>query len=266
MAKLEKAVQEIHQVENLAEQDIFLCRLHPLAKVIVTFWYLVMVVSFPKYSVSGLLGMCLYPLIMLTAGELSGREAFRRLRPLLLAVCCIGAANPFLDRIPIAQIGTFVITAGMVSMLTLVLKACFAVFASYILIATTTMEQICYALRMLHVPQILVILFLLIYRYIVLMLKEADRMTQSYSLRAPGQKGIHYKAWGSFAGQMLLRSMDRAETVYESMTLRGFHGEFFLHDSFVSIWLSVCYAVIWCLILAVFRWFPVFEAVGGLLK
>ena len=30
-----------------------------------------------------------------------------------------------------------------------------------------------------------------------------------------------------FLGQLLLRSMDRAVALYESMELRGFHGEFY---------------------------------------
>ena len=55
-------------------------------------------------------------------------------------------------------------------------------------------------------------------------------MTQGYSLRAPGQKGIHISAWGSFLGQLLLRSMDRAGELYNSMLLRGFKGNFFYAD------------------------------------
>ena len=51
-------------------------------------------------------------------------------------------------------------------------------------------------------------------------------MTEAYSLRAPGQKGIHVSAWGSFLGQLLLRSMDRAEELYNSMLLRGYHQHF----------------------------------------
>ena len=141
-------------------------------------------------------------------------------------------------------------------------KAGFAVFASYVLIATTTVEQICYALRKIHMPQILVTVLLLIYRYLVLMLKEADRITQAYTLRAPGEKGIKKSAWGSLAGQMLLRSMDRAQRVYESMTLRGFRGEFFLRGSFIPLWQSVLYGIIWVVMLAAFRIVPVFEVVG----
>ena len=48
----------------------------------------------------------------------------------------------------------------------------------------------------------------------------------AYKLRAPSQKGIHYKAWGPLVGQWLIRSMERAQVVYESMTLRGYRGEF----------------------------------------
>ena len=51
-------------------------------------------------------------------------------------------------------------------------------------------------------------------------------MTDAYALRAPGQKGIQFSAWGSFLGQLLLRSMDRAEELYSSMQLRGFSGDF----------------------------------------
>ena len=51
-------------------------------------------------------------------------------------------------------------------------------------------------------------------------------MSDAYHLRAPGQKGIHISAWGSFLGQALLRSMDRAQELYSSMLLRGYEGEF----------------------------------------
>ena len=55
-------------------------------------------------------------------------------------------------------------------------------------------------------------------------------MTDAYHLRAPGQKGIHISAWGSFLGQLLLRSMDRAQELYSSMLLRGYHQHFHYAD------------------------------------
>lgn len=266
MAKIGRAIHEIHSLENLAERDTLFCRIHPLAKVLVTVWYLVLVMSFDKWDITGLLGMSLYPVIMMILGDISIGQALRRLKPVFLMIALIGAANPFFDRTPCFMIGKFAVTGGMLSMVTLFFKAGFAVAASYILIATTTMEQICYALRKLHVPQILVTVLLLIYRYLVLMLKEASRITQAYSLRAPGERGIRKSAWGSFAGQMLLRSMDRAQTVYDSMTLRGFHGEFFPFAGNRSVpgWQSTLYGAAWGMALAVLRFVPVFEIAGNL--
>jgi cobalt/nickel transport system permease protein len=76
------------------------------------------------------------------------------------------------------------------------------------------------------VPKTLVTLLLLTYRYVGVMTEELAVMTDAYHLRAPGQKGIHVSAWGSFLGQLLLRSMDRAQELYSSMLLRGYHQHF----------------------------------------
>ena len=124
-------------------------------------------------------------------------------------------------------LGNCLITGGVISMLTLMLKGVFSLMASFLLIATTPMDTLCAALRKIHVPSVLVTLLLLTYRYIGVMLNEVSVMTQAYKLRAPGQKGIHISAWGSFLGQLLLRSMDRAAELYNSMCLRGFRGEFY---------------------------------------
>lgn len=273
--KLDRAIREIHSLEDLAERDTALCRIHPLAKVLVTLWYLALVMSFDKRDITGLCGMSLYPLTAMILGDISVGQALRRLRPVLLTVAFVGAANPFFDRTPCFTVGGFAVTGGMLSMVTLFLKAGFAAAASYLLIATTTVEEICYALRKLHVPPMPVTVMLLIYRYLVLMLKEAGRLTQAYSLRAPGERGIRGSAWGPFAGQMLLRSMDRAQAVYESMTLRGFHGEFHPRRRAADCstgsgcgmargieWRSVFYVLTWGAVMAALRFVPVFRMVG----
>lgn len=141
-------------------------------------------------------------------------------------VCMVGLANPFLDAKVLLYLGTIPITGGIVSMLTLMLKGVFSLMASFLLIATTSIDSLCAGLRKLHVPEILTTLLLLTYRYIGLMIEQVSIMTESYALRAPNQTGIHVSAWGSFLGQLLLRSQDRAQELYESMLLRGFTGAF----------------------------------------
>ena len=214
MNKLGNALYEIHHMDMLAAKDQWVNRLHPLVKLVLTIVFLTVTMSFQKYDLTGLLRMGIYPIVLFIVGEISFCDSIRRLRIVF-------------GRQVIGHIGTAPLTAGMLSMVTLMIKGIYSVLAAYLLIATTSIEKICYALRLLHIPAILVTQVLLTYRYVTVLLEEANRMTQAYSLRAPNQKGVHFKVWGTLAGQLLLRSMDRANEVYESMTLRGYRGEFY---------------------------------------
>ncbi len=149
-------------------------------------------------------------------------------------------------------------------MITLMLKGVFCLMASFIFVATTRIEAICCALRKLHVPSMLVTLLLLTFRYIAVMIDEVSVMTTAYKLRAPGQKGIHYKAWGSFLGQLLLRSMDRAEELYASMLLRGFKGEFYYADVKQAKTRDFLFVVVVLALLVVLRYVNVSELLGRL--
>lgn len=230
MDKLSQAQAELREMDALAAADTPVHRLHPLCKLLVTVMYIGVVVSFPKYDFSGLVIMMLFPVLLFQAAGIPVRLCFYRLRIVLPLVCAVGLVNPFLDHAPLMQLGNLVITGGMVSMVTLMMKGIFSLMASFLLIATTPIDTLCAALRKIHVPGILVTLLLLTYRYIGVMLEQVSVMTEAYKLRAPGQKGIHISAWGSFLGQLLLRSMDRAEELYDSMQLRGFQREFYYAD------------------------------------
>ncbi|MGN0982224.1 MAG: cobalt ECF transporter T component CbiQ [Candidatus Limivicinus sp.] len=231
MDKLSRAQHELREMDTLAAGDSPVHRLHPLCKLLVTIFYIVTVMSFPKYDFSGLMVMVLYPVLLFQAAGIPVGLCFYKLRVVLPLVCAVGLANPFLDHAPLLRLGGITLTGGFVSMLTLMMKGVFALMASFLLIATTRMDAICAALRKIHVPEIIPTLLLLTYRYIGVMIEQVSIMNQAYKLRAPGQKGIHISAWGSFLGQLLLRSMDRAEELYGSMTLRGFCGEFFYAEA-----------------------------------
>ncbi len=89
-------------------------------------------------------------------------------------------------------------------------------------------------------------------------------MTTAYHLRAPGQKGIHYKAWGSFLGELLIRTMDRATALYESMELRGFNGEFYYVTKDYPVVKSVFYSIIWITLFYIMRNWNIATLLGGL--
>ena len=264
MDHLSHAQSELREMDALAAENSPVHRLHPLCKLIVTIAYIATVVSFPKYDFTGLVVMVLYPVFLFQAAGIPIRTCFYKLRVVLPLVCAVGLVNPFLDHVPWIQLGNLTITGGVISMVTLMGKGVFSLMASFLLIATTSIDSLCAALRKLHVPSILTTLLLLTYRYIGVMLEEVTIMTEAYKLRAPGQKGIHISAWGSFLGQLLLRSMDRAQELYGSMLLRGFQGEFFYADVPPCKLSSIVYTIACAGAFLLARLVPIASALGGL--
>ena len=61
MDKLPQAQSELREMDPLAAADSPVHRLHPICKLAVTLLYIVIVVSFPKYDLSGLIAMVFIP-------------------------------------------------------------------------------------------------------------------------------------------------------------------------------------------------------------
>lgn len=264
MSRLNNAIHEVNRIDETAAKDQWINNIHPLVKLILTFIYIIFVVSVNEYRLDSLIAMAVYPAAVFILWELSLKECLKRLRFVLPIVFIVGIFNPLFDRSPYAIFYGITITTGMISMVSLIIKGMLSVIASYILIATTTIEKICYALRLLHVPSVIVTQIMLMYRYILLLLNEAHRITQAYELRAPGQKGIHFKVWGSLLGQLLLRSIDRSQVIYESMCLRGYTGEFKYYNKAKVGASDVRYFIIWLALILVLRFVPVIKMAGSL--
>lgn len=230
MNKMEQALHELGEMDTLASGSSPIHRLCPTVKLLTTVLYIVTVVSFGKYQLSGAVPMVLYPVFLFQISSVPVRTCFYKLRYLLPLVLAVGLFNPFFDRAPLLTVGGIALSGGVISMLTLMLKGILCLMASFLLMATTSIDALCAALRKLHIPRMPVTLLLLTYRYVGVLTEEAAIMTDAYHLRAPRQKGIHHSAWGSFLGQLLLRSMDRAEELYSAMLLRGYHGAFYYAD------------------------------------
>lgn len=226
MNKAEQALFELRHMDELQDMDSPVHRCSALIKLILTVAYIVIVVSFDKYDLSGLSVMVIFPVLFYALAGISLTTCFQKLKIVLPLVLAVGIFNPLLDRTVLFMLGSVPVTGGWISMITLLLKGVIALTASFLLAATTRIDELCGALRRLHVPSIIVTVFLLTYRYITVLTEEVSIMTDAYHLRAPGQKGIAFNAWGSFLGQLLLRSVDRAQELYGSMLLRGFNGEF----------------------------------------
>ena len=219
-----RAAAEIDRLERLALGNSPVHRLHPRAKIIGTLIYILAVVAVPAHSARGLTAFFLYPAVLMPLSDTPFKPLFSRLLLALPFSLMGGVSNLVMFREPVFSLGGITITLGLISFCSIMLKTTLTVLAALILIATTPFVEIAYHLCGLGLPKILSLQVVMTYRYIGVLLGEAASMVTAYLLRAPDRKGIDMGDMGSFLGQLVLRSFDRAERVYQAMKCRGFQG------------------------------------------
>jgi len=214
MAKMADSKFNIRLLDDLARKNTSVHGLHPVSKLLATIVYLIAVVSFDRYETIGLLPFVFYPLVLILLAELPVVPLLKRLLMVEPLIIGIGILNPLFD------------PKGWIAFASIMIKSGLTVTACLVLVSTTGLDKIAQALRTLKVPGIFVLQLLLTFRYISLLTEELARMARAYALRASRRKGVRLKDGGSFVGQLLLRTYDRAQRVYHAMKLRGFSGEF----------------------------------------
>jgi cobalt/nickel transport system permease protein len=126
-----------------------------------------------------------------------------------------------------------------VALLTILAKSWLSLVAAIILTATTPALELLRAMRALAVPRILVATVSFMYRYLFVIVEEAQRLLRARDSRSASLEGL--RCGGSFwwragvlghmVGSLFLRSYERSERVYAAMQARGYDGELrFLWD------------------------------------
>ncbi|MHB8072836.1 cobalt ECF transporter T component CbiQ [Desulfosporosinus fructosivorans] len=264
MSNIMNSLYNMRILDDLARQETVIHRLHPLMKLLTTVSYLTVVVSFGRYEIGSLLPFFLYPVMIFTLAEIPLKPIFLRILLVSPFIIGIGILNPFFDQ-QVYLLGGREISRGWVTFLAILIKSGLTVTAALLLIATTGMDRLAGALRMLKIPRVFVLQLLLTYRYISVLMEEVARSLRAYSLRAPNQKGVHRSAWGSLAGQLILRTFDRAQRIYEAMCLRGFTGEYHTGGfGSIRVW-DLAYLTGWVVFFAVARIYNIPMVLGSLI-
>jgi cobalt/nickel transport system permease protein len=224
MGQFHKAGGGIDHLERLGRGDSPVHALHPAAKGIVTLGYIVAVVSVPPDNLSRLVPFLFYPVLAASVSGTPWKPLFARLLPVLPFVLFFGLSNLVLMREPVMLTPAFTVTRGMIFFAAILLKTAFTVFAVLLLIATTPFNEIAECVTAPPAFRVLGLQIILTMRYIATLLDEAESMWTAYALRAPNTRAIRMKDMGTFMGQLLLRSFDRAERVFCAMKCRGFTG------------------------------------------
>lgn len=225
MGSIENSLYQIGVLDRLAAQDTALHRLDPRAKLLATLGYIVAVVSFDRHQISALLPLALYPVALAGLGNIPVRWLARKLVIASPFAIMVGLFNPLLDTAPMVQVGGLAVSGGWVSFLSILLRFTLTVSAALALIGTTGFSTVCMALGKLGAPRVFVVQLLFLYRYLFVLAEEGLRMVRARNLRSFSGRGRGLKVYGSMLGQLLLRTMDRAQRIHQAMLCRGFDGQ-----------------------------------------
>ena len=160
-----------------------------------------------------------------------------------LALPFVLAALPLILTIPgktlfNLPVGSWVIHAsypGLTRFASIAIKSWLSIQATIVLASSTSFPDLLTAMRALHVPQMLVTIFGLMWRYIFVLVDEATRLLRARASRSgrcdlPGARqggSIFWRArvTGGMAGSLFLRAFERSDRIYMAMVSRGFDGE-----------------------------------------
>lgn len=135
----------------------------------------------------------------------------------------VNFANEPLDAFAI-PIGSYYMTgsfAGLYKGIQLILTALASVSCLYFLSLSTPVTDILEVLRKLHVPQLVLELMLLIYRYIFVMLELASAITTSQHARL-GNRNIRtaLSSFSAMASSVFVLSIKRSNALFDAMESR----------------------------------------------
>lgn len=221
----DKEYFNIGYLDTLSYKDTFVHRLDPRVKVLVSFIFIFSVVSIPKYELSALMPFFIYPAFLLAAGDIPLRAVVKKVFFISPFAIFIGIFNPLLDTAVILTLFGVPITGGWISFLSIIVKFILTVSTALLLIAVTSFPGICEALERLKLPKIFVMQLLFLYRYLFVLLEETLKILRAREARSFGKKGKDIKTFIRLISVLLLRSLERAERIYQAMLSRGFKGE-----------------------------------------
>lgn len=222
---------EYHLIDTYSKRNSFLHRLDPRTKIILFLGFVILVVLTPpkNFMTFGQYALLILGLVLLSRIPVW----FYISRALLVMpfVLMIVIFVPFLKEGRTAfQIDLWVIHArvtyeGLMVCWNVLVKSVSSVLLMTLLVASTPLNDILHGLAHLRVPRVLVTLVAFMYRYLFVLLDEAERMHHARLARwFGGYIWRQVKVIGNMIGLLFIRSYERSERIYASMLARGFDG------------------------------------------
>jgi cobalt/nickel transport system permease protein len=105
----------------------------------------------------------------------------------------------------------------------------------------------------------------MLYRYIFVLIEEAIRMLRAHTLRSFSTKKMRYQVFKQMLGNLLLRTIDRAQRIHLAMLSRAFTGEIKIARRYNFSRQEIFYVFSLLLLFSFMRFFDISGLLGNLL-
>jgi len=152
----------------------------------------------------------------------------------VVSIICIISHESF-DAIYISQISDYYIGFSQISLDTgvfIIGKAMGAMFAFYFLILTSPIDEIEYLLRKMKVPDLLIELFVLSFRFITILLLFSRQCYLSQKKRMAYRSfSSSIRSLGMLVSAVLVKSLVHADFSQQALLNRGYRGQMKFHET-----------------------------------
>jgi len=224
--------------EPFATGGSFVHRLDPRLKIVLASGYSFVVALLNQFP--ALIAALVLSLVLVGLARLSVREVAWRMMLvnglifffwLVLPVTSPGEA--------LFQLGPLTVTrTGVLLSARITLKSNAILLAFIAFVATSSLAVLGQAMNRLRIPDKMVHLLLLTYRYLFVIEQEYERLIRAAKVRGfRARTDFHtYKTYAYLIGMLFVRASERAERVHQAMLCRGFKGKFYSLREFSISW------------------------------
>lgn len=158
----------------------------------------------------------------------------------MLTISCIFLALFFgsgatLIEIPLPWFTWSIFKSGISLSVNTFLRVEGALSCLFFLVLTTSITDLCVLLRRIHIPQVMVEMSMLIYRYIFLFLEVSEKMSLAQKLRLKRSGWLKsIRSLSMLIGSLFIRTLDQGERTLIAMNARGYDGEIRILEDFPS--------------------------------
>ena len=186
-------------------------RVHATAKIAILLTFLITVST--MRSAVGWFTAGVFALLLATAvlADIPVLRLFGRAAVVLPFALCFAALSAISGRTEAAVL--------------LIVRSYISACAALLLVATTPMPRLIEGLALLQLPRFLLQVMQFLYRYLSVLMTEAEAMRTAAQSRAGSLTHLEFRRAAAIAGVLFARAWNRAEAVHRAMTARGFAGQ-----------------------------------------